>query len=125
MEVILDLGSKIYVAKANAITPHLYKNQFQSDILKDTFRALGDVEGLLEIQEANGEVAGKQMQALIDNMDSTMIYQLVWAFIKTKDRQLPPFEAWLEEIDYIPVTDLLLIDGFIDLLVGNITRKKK
>lgn len=125
MEAILYLDSGELRLKANAITAHHYKNQFGEDILKDTFKALGGIEAIYELQGLQEVEDYKKLQLMIDKFDTVVIQQLVWAFAKTANIQLPPFYDWLTEVDLPPVTELLLVDGFVDLLVGNIYRKKK
>ncbi len=124
MEGTIKLGEVELRIKGNAITPFHYKNQFKSDILKDTLTAVGGIEGVMKLSEVKDAKDYKKMQTLIDNFDTITIYQLLWSFVKTADTKIKPFYSWLEEIDYIPVTDLLLNDDFIQILVGNIHRKK-
>lgn len=124
MEGTIHLGEVEWRIKANALTPFHYKNQFNSDILKDTLRAIGDIEGIMQLSEAKDANDYKKLQTLIDHFDTMTIYQLLWSFVKTADKNVKPFYDWLEEIDYMPVTDLLLNDDFTRLLVGNIHRKK-
>jgi len=124
MESIVSLGDEKVRLRANALTAHHYKNQFRSDILKDTFDALGGIGAILELQDLQKSSDYKKMQSLIDKIDTVLIHQLVWAFAKTADIHIDPFYDWLSKVDLPPVTDLLLEDGFVDLLVGNIHRKK-
>lgn len=124
MESIVNLGDEKVRLRANALTAHHYKNQFRSDILKDTFDALGGIGAILELQDLQKSSDYKKMQSLIDKIDTVLIHQLVWAFAKTADIHIDPFYDWLSKVDLPPVTDLLLEDGFVDLLVGNIHRKK-
>src|SRR5690625_4862717 len=124
MEAIINLGEEKVRLRANALTAHHYKNQFKSDILKDTFDALGGIGAILELQDLQKRNDYKKMQALINKIDTVLIHQLVWAFAKTVDIHIDPFYDWLSKVDLPPVTDLLLEDGFVDLLVGNIHRKK-
>lgn len=124
METTIFLGETEYKAKANALTAMHYKNQFQSDILKDTLEAIGGVEAILKLNEVKDKSDYKQMQALVEGIDTVLIYQLIWAFLKTADLKMTPFVQWMDNIPYEPVTDLMLQEGFVDLLVGNIHRKK-
>ena len=124
MEAIISVGDEKVKLKANALTAHHYKNQFKSDILKDTFNALGGVEAILELQDLTNAENYKKLQVLLDKIDTVLIHQLVWAFAKTANIHLEPFYDWLSNVDMPPLTELLLEDGFVDLLVGNVYRKK-
>lgn len=124
MEAIISLGDEKVKLKANALTAHHYKNQFKSDILKDTFNALGGVEAILELQDLASAEDYKKLQVLLDKIDTVLIHQLVWSFAKTADINLEPFYDWLSNVDIPPVAELLLEDGFVELLVGNVYRKK-
>ena len=124
METIILIGHEEVRLKANAITAMHYKNQFKSDILKDTLNAIGGIESILKLTTLEKAEDYKKMTQIIDGMDTVLIYQLVWSFAKTANRQFPPFFDWLENADLPPVTELLLVDGFVDLLVGNVYRKK-
>ncbi|MBF4500236.1 hypothetical protein IRY55_02575 [Savagea sp. SN6] len=125
METTMMIGEEEYRIKATAITAMHYRNQFKADILADTFKAIGGVENIATLQELENKSEYKQMEALIDGFDTILIYQLTWAFLKTADLKTQPFAKWLDSLPYVPVTDLILQDGFLELLVGNIHRKKK
>src|SRR5690625_7366562 len=124
MEAIINLGEEKVRLRANALTAHHYKNQFKSDILKDTFNALGGVEAILELQDLASAEDYKKLQVLLDKIDTVLIHQLVWSFAKTANIHLEPFYDWLLNVDMPPLTELLLEDGFVDLLVGNVYRIK-
>lgn len=124
MESIIEVGGQDVRLKANAITAMHYKNQFKSDVLKDTLAALGGIEAVMQLQGLSEASDYVQLQKVIDGIDTVLIYQLVWAFAKTADRKFLPFYDWLEIADLPPVTELLLIDGFVELLIGNVYRKK-
>lgn len=124
METTINVGEETVRLKANAITAIHYKNQFKSDILKDTLNALGGIEAILQLQSLEGAEDYEKLQLLLDEIDTVLIYQFVWAWAKTFDRNIDPFYEWIAKVDMPPVTDLLLEDGFVDLLVGNVYRKK-
>ena len=124
MEATINLGDEKVRLKANAITAIHYKNQFKSDILKDTLSALGGIESIVKLQSLEGAEDYEKLQVLLDDIDTVLIYQFVWAWAKTSDRNTEPFFEWISNVDMPPVTELLLEDGFVDLLVGNVYRKK-
>jgi|SRR5699024_11347436 len=124
MEAIIHVNEQKVRLKANAITAMHYKNQFKSDVLKDTLHALGGIEAIIKLKGLEKSENYKQLAEVIDNIDTVLVYQLVWAFAKTADRNLPPFFDWLEVNDLPPVTEMLLEDNFVDLLIGNVYRKK-
>lgn len=124
METTINLGDEKVRLKANAITAIHYKNQFKSDILKDTLNAIGGVEAILKLQSLEDSDDYKKLQTILDRIDTVLIYQFVWAWAKTSDRNVAPFYEWIAEVDMPPVTELLLENGFVDLLVGNVYRKK-
>ena len=124
MESIIKLGEEEVRLKANAITAMHYKNQFKSDILKDTLSAIGGIEAVMQLRGLEQATDYQKLQTMIDNIDTVLIYQLVWSFAKTVDIKFPPFYQWLETADLPPVTELLLEDNFVELLIGNVYRKK-
>jgi len=124
METIIKIGKENVRLKANALTSIHYKNQFKSDILKDTLKCLGGIETVVELQDLTNAEDYKKLQLLLDQIDTVITYQFVWAWAKTADKSIEPFYDWVDRMDLPPVTDLLLADGFVDLLVGNVHRKK-
>lgn len=124
MEATINLGDEKIRLKANAITAIHYKNQFKSDILKDTLNALGGIESIVKLQSLEESEDYEKLQVLLNDIDTVLIYQFVWAWAKTSDRNTEPFFEWISNVDMPPVTELLLEDGFVDLLVGNVYRKK-
>ena len=124
MESIIKLGDEEVRLKANAITAFHYKNQFKSDILKDTLEAIGGIEAIMQLRDLEEATDYQKLQTMIDGIDTVLIYQLVWSFAKTADRSFIPFYQWIENVDLPPVTELLLEDNFVELLIGNVYRKK-
>lgn len=124
MESIIQLGSEKLRLKANAITAMHYKNQFKSDVLKDTLNALGGIETVMRLQDLESVNDYGQLQTMLDGIDTVLVYQLVWSFAKTADRSFIPFYQWIESVDLPPVTELLLEENFVELLIGNVYRKK-
>lgn len=125
MESIIKVGDDEVRLKANAITAMHYKNQFKSDVLKDTLTAIGGIEAIMQLRDLEKASDYQKLQTMIENIDTVLIYQLVWSFAKTADRQFPPFYQWIETADLPPVTELLLEDNFVELLIGNVYRKKR
>lgn len=125
METTITIGDEELRLRANAVTAIFYKQQFHADILKDTLNALGGVEGVLKLQDLDGKENYQQLQTLIDGFDTVLIYQFVWVFAKTADRNIKSFYEWISEVDMPPITNLILEDGFVELLTKNIYRKKK
>lgn len=125
MESIIKLGEEEVRLKANAITAMHYKTQFKSDILKDTLSAIGGIEAVMQLKELEEATDYQKLQTMINNIDTVLIYQLVWSFAKTFDRNFAPFYKWIENADLPPVTELLLEENFVELLIGNVYRKKR
>jgi len=92
MEGAIKLGEVEWRIKGNAITAFHYKNQFKSDILKDTLAAVGGIEGVMELSAVKDAKDYKKMQTLIDNLDTITIYQLLWSFVKTADIKVKPYQ---------------------------------
>src|SRR5690625_4681026 len=107
METTINIGDKKVRLKANAITAIHYKNQFKSDILKDTLNALGGIEAILKLQSLESAEDYKKLQLLLNEIDTVLIYQFVWAWAKTSDRDTEPFYEWISIMDMPPVTELL------------------
>ncbi|MGE7545068.1 hypothetical protein [Sporosarcina newyorkensis] len=125
MESLISLGEEKVRLKANAITAMHYKNQFKSDILKDTLAAIGGIEAIMQLRDLEQASDYQKLHTMIDNIDTVLIYQLVWSFAKTADRNFVPFYQWMEVAELPPVTELLLEDNFVELLIGNVYRKKR
>lgn len=124
MESIIKLGDEEVRLKANAITAHHYKNQFKSDILKDTLNALGGIETVMQLGNLERVEDYQKLQTMLDGIDTVLVHQLVWSFAKTADKRFLPFYQWIEIVDLPPVTELLLEENFVELLIGNVYRKK-
>lgn len=124
MELTINLGDEKVRLKASAITAIHYKNQFQSDILRDTLEAIGGVEAIHKLNNLEHASDYRKLKELIDGIDTVLIYQFVWAWAKTANIKLEPFYEWLSQVDMPPATVLLQEPGFIELLVRNVYRKK-
>lgn len=124
MESIIKIGDEGVRLRANAITAIHYKSQFKSDILKDTLNALGGIETVMQLRNLENVNDYQKLQTMLDGIDTVLVYQLVWSFAKTADRKFPPFYQWIDSVDLPPVTELLLEENFVELLIGNVYRKK-
>ena len=77
MEKIIRIDKKEYTAKATALSLIIYRASFGRDGLQDIINMLP---------------GSAQDSAAVDGV---IILQLLWSYIKTADKNAPPFELWL------------------------------
>ncbi len=108
MEKIINIDGKDIRFKTSASTFLKYRAQFGRDGLKELYK-LSDEAGNLDIS----------------NLDTDILMRFAWAFAKTADKDILPFEDWLDEFDYYFAFDIAqeIVELINDLLRTN--NKKK
>lgn len=122
MEKVLTINGKQRKIKGNAMAVFLYNEQFNSDFISDTLKALGGSEQLTALigQE---DLSTEDILKLVDDFSAITIYQLMWTLEKNADRDgTLPFTDWLDQVDF-GVMDLIYETDFIEVLTANISRK--
>ncbi len=90
MEKIIKIDGKDIKFKTTASTLVKYKAQFGRDGLID----------LAKLSDENGNLN-------VSNFDTDIIMRFAWAFAKTANKDIPPFEDWLDDFDYYFALDIL------------------
>lgn len=102
MEKIIKLtGGGELPLKSTAITLLIYKNQFRSDLLKDTTS--------IAVQAAEESLQGADAITKNDGFDIEIGIRVVWAMAKTYagyNSDFPDYESWLESL-YVSPTQLV------------------
>lgn len=108
MEKIIDINGKKIKLKECARNVLVYQAQFGEDIFRS-------VEMILKTFTTDGTV--------LENLDTLKLYRLIWTMAKCADDSVKPFDAWIDEVEEIPVIDMGI--EIQDLLLGFITSKSK
>lgn len=121
MERTIDLNGRKTRIKGNAMATYIYNNNFNSDLIADTFNALGGAEVVSRLMGADS-LTSSELASIVEGFSAITIYQLLWALERNADRNTPPFNEWLEKIE-IGAFDLILNDDFLSVLMANFSRK--
>lgn len=123
MEKVLIIDNKEVTIKANGYTPVLYKATFKKDLFNNLLSALGGYNRIAQMQHiADEEEIGLE---LIEELDLTFFYQLLWTNAKSADSSIPPMEEWLSSFDSLPILNHL--EDLIEINFANLegSNKKK
>ena len=101
MEKVINIDNKNIKFKSTAATPLRYKAQFGRDFFND----------LMKLEPENTE------------LDTEVIYNIIWVLAKTADKTIPPLIEWLDEFDSIEVGEV--ITEVKDMILASIKSKKK
>lgn len=101
MEKVINIDNKNIKFKSTAATPLRYKAQFGRDFFND----------LMKLEPENTE------------LDTEVIYNIIWVLAKTADKTIPPLIEWLDEFDSIDLGEV--ITEVKDMILASIKSKKK
>lgn len=85
---IIELGGREVRIKGSPMTPYFYKKAFGQSLS-------GDLMAMEGVEEDRSK------------FDDVNILQMIWAMEKTVDRNIKPFEKWLEDFEYLNLDDVL------------------
>lgn len=101
MEKVINVDNKNIIFKSTAATPLRYKAQFGRDFFND----------LMKLDPKNTD------------LDTEVIYNIIWVLAKTADKTIPPVMEWLEEFDGIDLGEV--VTEIQDMILASIKPKKK
>lgn len=101
MEKVINIDNKNIKFKSTAATPLRYKAQFGRDFFND----------LMKLEPENTE------------LDTEVVYNIIWVLAKTADKTIPPLIEWLDEFDSIDLGEV--ITEVKDMILASIKAKKK
>ena len=102
MEKTIKVGDYEFRAKSTAASFLTYKREFGKDAMADLLKFAGSASKV----DTSDENA--LMSALSEgNFDFEIFLRFVWVFAKSADKDIKPFEAWLDGFD-VPVIDFIM-----------------
>lgn len=113
----VNIDNKEIGLRVDGFSPILYKMSFKSDLFSDFVQSLGGVENL---EENLDDVNAVDM---LNNIDTTFFYKLLWLNAKSYDKSIVEFEEWLASFNYINIYELF--DVLIELNFANLVGTKK
>ena len=120
-KTILINGEEINL-KASGFTPILYKTNFKKDLFKELVKAVGGYNSIISL-EKNDMSEEESAMLLLENLDMSFFYELLWTNAKSADKYIADMETWLSSFDSLPIIEL--IEDLISLNFSNLESKKK
>ena len=106
MEKIITLNDKKIRMKASAYSALIYRANFGEDIFP-----------------AQAKLIGFASSKNFNDINTVDLLRMAWSFAKTADKEVIPFEQWVEEVGDFPVLDIL--PQIAELITANITSTTK
>lgn len=113
---MVEIDGKNILFKSNAATPIRYKQQTGSDFFAD----------ILKMQYLSPLIGAKPEDIpadVIDKLDFSVLYNVVWTLAKTADNSIPEPLTWFDSFDEFSILDIL--PEVMDLITSNLKSKKK
>lgn len=112
MDKTIKIGERDIKLRANALLPIAFRAEFGEDIFKKQ----------MQVFSVFGQ--GKNTAANINSEINVIdIMKMIYAMAKLADKNILPFEKWLEEIDEFPVFDV--VNQAADMFMVNMTSTTK
>lgn len=102
MEKTIDLGGKKTTLRANAMNLIVYQEAFGEDMFEAK-------DKLLKAFGNGGMVVGA--------IPSVTVLRMLWTMARCYDKDIPPFNDWIEGLDEIPIVDIY--NENLDLFLSN------
>lgn len=117
MEKTITIDGKEVRLKTNGATPLRYKSQFKKDYLAEIVRlmkmfTLLNKSNLTEMESEE-----------LDQVDMSVVYNIVWVYAKTADSTIPEPLLWLESFDEFPIMEITL--QIADMATNSLKTVKK
>lgn len=136
MQKTINIGGKDVNLKFTLSAFYIFKNQFSYDAMNKIVPTVGEILSNLDFSvfeakknnktELNG---GEVINAIGKTLESTYNFEMVdflnllWAFAKNADGELPGPEIWFGNFDEFPIIDVM--KEFIPALLESLGSKKK
>lgn len=105
MEKVIKIDGKDIKLKSNAMNALIYRSEFGEDIFKSTgsFLSCSKEDGTIDINK----------------LDSLAIIKLTWTMAKSADKNILPFETWLDSLNEFPIIDVF--NEIYEMIFSNLT----
>lgn len=144
MEKIINISGKDVKFKFTLSAFYIFKNQFSYDAMNKIVPAIGEIlsnldfsvfEAYEEKKEEKGEeeeealTGGEVLNAVGRTLEATYNFEMVdflnllWAFAKNANSELPNPEIWFSTFDEFPIFDVMR--EFVPALLESLGSKKK
>lgn len=140
MEKTINIGGKDVKFKFTLSAFYIFKNQFSYDAMNKIVPTIGEIlsnldfsifEAYEEKKEEKEEAltGGEVLNAVGRTLESTYNFEMVdflnllWAFAKNADGELPNPEIWFSTFDEFPIFDVMR--EFVPALLESLGSKKK
>ncbi|EJR56207.1 hypothetical protein IIM_01299 [Bacillus cereus VD107] len=118
MEKTIVIDGKDVRLKSTGGTAKRYKSQFKRDLLADML-GLGVLSAVISSESDQVDFSNSDLSKL----DFEVIYDLVWVFAKTADKEIPDPLTWLDTFEEFPIAEI--INEIQDLIKSTVQSKKK
>lgn len=144
MEKIINIGGKDVKFKFTLSAFYIFKNQFSYDAMNKIVPTIGEIlsnldfsvfEAYEEKKDEKGEekeeslTGGEVLNAVGRTLEATYNFEMVdflnllWAFAKNANSELPNPEIWFSTFDEFPIIDVMR--EFVPALLESLGSKKK
>lgn len=144
MEKTINIGGKDVKFKFTLSAFYIFKNQFSYDAMNKIVPTIGEILSNLDFsifeayeekeeekEKENKEAltGGEVLNAVGRTLESTYNFEMVdflnllWAFAKNADGELPNPEIWFSTFDEFPIFDVMR--EFVPVLLESLGSKKK
>lgn len=108
MRKIILVGEQEYELGTSAYTPIAYKQQFGKDYFQDLFSMLQNQSLMSELNKLNsGEKESNEVDiSILSDFDMTFFNRLFWAFAKTANPHIKPYEQFFMEMESFPIQEV-------------------
>lgn len=120
MKKTIIIDEKAVLLKSTAGTAIRYKSQFRRDMFADIL-SLGVLSSYISTDGDQSNIDLSQVD--LSKLDFEVIYNLVWAFAKTANKEVPDPLTWLDTFGEFPIAEI--ITEIQDLIKSTVQSKKK
>ncbi|AFU16623.1 prophage pi2 protein 40 [Bacillus thuringiensis MC28] len=120
MKKTITIDEKDVLLKSTAGTAIRYKAQFRRDMFADIL-SLGVLSSYISTDGDQNNIDLSQVD--LSKLDFEVIYNLVWAFAKTANKEVQDPLTWLDTFGEFPIAEI--ITEIQDLIKSTVQSKKK
>lgn len=123
MESYITINGSVIKLKINAYAVIIYKSNFNSDLIEDLIKFIDDYNSYIDLINSDIDNDITLYNFINSNFNELNVFKIIWTYIKVLNKDLPPFELWLNTIE-TPFIEIFFQETFLTIMLYNLRKSK-
>lgn len=123
MESYITINGSVIKLKINAYAVIVYKSNFNSDLIEDLIKFIDDYNSYIDLINSSIDNNITLYNFINNNFNELNVFKIIWTYIKVLNKDLPPFELWLNTVE-TPFIEIFFQETFLTIMLYNLRKSK-